>query len=113
MNKTLTEMAMELVKTKDFFKVYEFIDENNGFNQDGMINAEGQWILLEVIRLAMKYHFKLDVMLNPSYLGEIGFDFKLLEDKESVIEFLKEYEKSKKEWYELHKQYIGIDVKIY
>lgn len=45
MNKTLTEMAMELAKNKKFFKVYEFIDENNGFDQDGMINAEGQWIM--------------------------------------------------------------------
>lgn len=113
MNRKLTEMAMELVKTKDFFKVYEFIDENNGFDQDGMINAEGQWIMLEVIRLAMKYHFKLNMMLKSYYLGEISFDFDSMENKESVIEFLKQYEKSKKEWYELHKQYIGIDVKIY
>lgn len=64
MNKKLTEMAMELAKAKDFFKVYEFIEENNGFDQDGMINAEGQWILLfEIFYSIMKNEFKAKVFL--------------------------------------------------
>ena len=90
----------------DFFRLYEYVSAEKGFDKFGALNPIGSWIIRAVLDAIMVDEFDAEPQINPSYPGEIFYGFKNKNERLNL--FLLSFNKSKQDWFKLHKQYIGI-----
>ena len=92
---------------EDFFQLYEYVNAEKGFDKFGNLNPIGSWMIRSVLDAIMIDVFDAEPQINSSYLGEIFYGFK--NKNERLNSFLLSFNKSKQDWFKLHKQYIGIE----
>lgn len=92
---------------EDFFQLYEYVNAEKGFDKFGNLNPIGSWMIRSVLDAIMIDVFDAESQINPSYTGEIFYGFK--NKNERLNSFLLSFNKSKQDWFKLHKQYIGIE----
>lgn len=92
---------------EDFFRLYEYVNAEQGFDKFGALNPLGSWMIRSVLDAIMIDVFDAESQINPSYTGEIFYGFK--NKNERLNSFLLSFNKSKQDWFKLHKQYIGIE----
>lgn len=92
---------------EDFFRLYEYVNVEQGFDKFGALNPIGSWMIRSVLDAIMIDEFDADPQINPSYPGEIFYGFK--NKNERLNSFMSSFNKSKQDWFKLHKQYIGIE----
>ena len=92
---------------EDFFRLYEYVNAEKGFDKFGALNPIGSWMIRAVLDAIIVDEFDAEPQINPSYLGEIFYGVK--SKNERLNSFLSSFNKSKQDWFKLHKQYIGIE----
>ena len=112
--RSVGKMALEFYgkenyTNEDFFQHYEYVNTEKGFDKFGALNPIGSWMIRNVLDAIMIDKFDAEPQINPSYLGEIFYGFK--NKNERLNSFLLSFNKSKQDWFKLHKQYIGIECK--
>lgn len=109
--KSVVKMILEFhdkenYDSEDFFQLYEYVNSEKGFDKFGALNPIGSWMIRSVLDAIMIDEFDAEPQINPSYPGEIFYGFK--NKNERLNSFLSSFNKSKQDWFKLHKQYIGI-----
>lgn len=110
--KSVVKMVLEFCgkenyTNEDFFQLYKYVNAEKGFDKFGNLNPIGNWMIRSVLDAIMIDEFDAEPQINQSYLGEIYYGFK--KKNERLNSFLLSFNKSKQDWFKLHKQYIGIE----
>lgn len=91
---------------EDFFQLYEYVNDEKGFDKFGALNPVGSWMIRSFLYSVCEDKFEGEATINPAYLGEVFFIS--LKKNESFKSFLEVFNNSKQEWFKKNKQYIGI-----
>lgn len=91
---------------KDFFRLYEYVNAEQGFDKFGALNPLGSWMIRSFLYAVCADKFEGEPTINPAYLGEVFFIFP--KKNESLESFLEAFDNSKQKWFKKNKQYIGI-----
>lgn len=110
--KSVVKMALEFYgkenyNNEDFFHIYEYVNAEKGFDKFGNLNPIGSWMIRSFLDAIIIDVFDSEPQINPSYLGKIFYGFK--NKNERLNSFLLSFNKSKQDWFKLHKQYIEIE----
>ena len=111
--KSVVKLALEFCNKdsytiEDFFRLYEYVNTEQGFDKFGALNPVGSWMIRSFIYAICEDKFGGTYKLNPAYLGEALFTFP--ERTFSLESFISAFNSSQQEWFKQHKQYIGIDI---